>query len=281
LKAADYKGQIIKFVAPQVWAMRPKRAKILARYIDHLLSTQPMDEPHFRAVGLAQTFVGNPVLDKDYQSGDAESFRKRHSLDSDKPIIGFFFGSRPSEINSVGPAILLALGRIKHAIPDVQPICVIADPVRELVEPMLDGQDILRVNQSEFLAAIAAMDGSMACSGTVTTQLAAAGVPTVVMYRLLPLTYWFASRMFSPRYISLVNISADTNEQDLAEPLMPEFVQDDIMTDVPSDALIHILEDPLRAEQLRERLIQETRRMGAGSENASDRAAAAILSLID
>jgi hypothetical protein len=58
-------------------------------------------------------------------------------------------------------------------------------------------------------------------------------------------------------------------------------VQDDIMTDVPSDALIHILEDPLRAEQLRERLIQETRRMGAGSENASDRAAAAILSLID
>jgi len=281
LKAADYNGQIIKFVAPQVWAMRPKRARILARHNDHLLSTQPMDEPHFRAVGLAQTFVGNPVLDKDYQSGNAESFRQRHSLDPTKPIIGFFFGSRPSEINSVGPAILLALNRIKHAIPDIQSICVIADPVRELVDPMLEGQDVLRVPQSEFLDAIAAMDGSLACSGTVTTQLAAAGVPTVVIYRLLPLTYWFASRMFSPRFISLVNISADAHDEDFNEPLMPEFVQDDIMTNAPSDALIHILQDPLRAETLRERLIQETRRMGAGSDNASDRAAAAILSLIN
>lgn len=281
LKAEGYTGKVIKFVAPQVWAMRSGRAKVLARYIDHLLSTQSMDAPYFEKVGLPQTFVGNPVLDQDYGAGNVDSFRRRHGLDAKRPTIGIFFGSRPSEIDRVGPAILRALDRLKRTHPDYQPVCVIVDPVRSLVDSMLGGREIIRVDQSEFLDAIAAMDGSIACSGTVTTQLAAAGVPTVVIYRLSSLTYWVASRMFKPRFISLVNISADSNSEALEDPLMPEFVQEEIMTDDPMDALTQILDDSTEAERLRARLIQETRRMGAGSENASDRAAAAILSLID
>lgn len=281
LKAAGYSGQIIKFVAPQVWATRSGRAKILARYIDHLLSTQPMDEPYFRDAGLPQTFVGNPVLDQDYRAGNAQDFRGRHALDPSKPVVGFFFGSRPSEIERVGPAILHALDRLNVTHPDLQPVCVIADPVRALVDPMLASREITRVDQSEFLDAISAMDGSIACSGTVTTQLAAAGVPTVVIYRLSSLTYWLASRMFKPRFFSLVNIFADANSDGLDDPLMPEFVQEEIMTDGPTDALTQMLDNPETAARLRGCLIQETRRMGAGSDNASDRAAAAILSLID
>lgn len=280
LKAAGYDGQVIKFVAPQVWAMRSGRAKVLARYIDHLLSTQPMDAPYFDAVGLPQTFVGNPVLDQDYRSGNGAEFRKRHGVDPNGITTGFFFGSRPSEIARVGPAILHALDRLTAIRPDIQPICVIADPVRDLVDTMLADRDIIRVDQSEFLNAVAALDGALACSGTVTTQLAAAGVPTVVIYRLSSLTYSVARHLFKPRFFSLVNISADTNDDEDPRALMPEFVQDEIMTDAPIDALLEILSDPKAAKNLRQLLIQETRRMGAGSENASDRAAAAVLSLI-
>lgn len=280
LKAEGYTGKVIKFVAPQVWAMRSGRAKVLARYIDHLLSTQSMDAPYFEKVGLPQTFVGNPVLDKDYGAGNANDFRKRHAIVTDRPTIGFFFGSRPSEVDRVGPAILQALDRMALTHPDHQPVCVIADPVRPLVDSMLGDREIIRVDQSEFLDAIAAIDGAIACSGTVTTQLAAAGVPTVVIYRLSPLTYWIASRMFKPRFFSLVNISADASSGAFEAPLMPEFVQEEIMTDDPMDALMQILDDPAKAKRLTARLIHETRRMGAGSDNASDRAAAAILRLI-
>jgi len=280
LKQEGYSGKIIKFVAPQVWAMRPSRAKVLARYIDHLLSTQPMDAPYFDAAGLPQTFVGNPVLDQDYLSGDKTGFLNRHHLSPGKTTIGFFFGSRPSEIQRVGPAILVAMDRLRLAYPEMQAVCVIADPIRHLVEPMLQNQAVTCVDQSEFLDAIVAIDGAVACSGTVTTQLAAAGVPTSVIYRLSPLTYWTARAMFKPRFISLVNISADADGSVLDEPLMPEFLQDEIMTSAPADALIDILNDSQRAANLREQLINETRRMGAGSDNASDRAAAAILSLI-
>lgn len=281
LKAAGYTGQVIKFVAPQVWATRSGRAKVLARHIDHLLSTQSMDAPYFRAAGLPQTFVGNPVLDQDYRAGDADDFRHRHALDAHKPIVGFFFGSRPSEIDRVGPAILHALDQLKLSHANIQPVCVIADPVRARVDAMLASRELTRVNQSEFLDAIAAMDCSLACSGTVSTQLAAAGVPTVVIYRLSSVTYWLVSRIFKARFISLVNISADANNDRLDDPLMPEFVQEEIMTDGPTDALKQMLDNPVRSARLSSLLIEETRRMGAGSENASDRAAAAILSLID
>lgn len=280
LKARGYTGHIIKYVAPQVWAMRSGRGKILARYVDHLLSTQPMDAPFFEAAGLPQTFVGNPVLDTDYSAGDRLAFLSRHNLKSTAMTVGFFFGSRPSEIERVGPALILAHDRLSAEYPDLQALCVIADPVRHLVEPQLEGRDVHLIDQDELIDAMSVMDGAMACSGTITTQLAAAGVPTSVLYRLSPLTYFVASRLFKPPFFSLVNISAAASDPDLEDPLMPEFVQDDIMTDAPSQALIEIIGNPGMAEAVREALKHETRRMGAGSGSASDRAADAIMSIL-
>lgn len=280
LKSKGYSGHIIKYVAPQVWAMRSGRAKILARYVDHLLSTQPMDAPFFEEAGLPQTFVGNPVLDTDYTKGDRAAFLSRNGLKSNAITVGFFFGSRPSEIDRVGPAVILAYDKLSSEYPDLQALCVIADPVRHLVEPQLDGRNILLINQDELIDAMSVMDGAMACSGTITTQLAAAGVPTVVLYRLSPLTYAAANRLFKPPFFSLVNISAAASDSGLEDPLMPEFVQEDIMTDAPSQALIDIIDNPSLAEAVREALKHETRRMGAGSGSASDRAADAILSIL-
>lgn len=280
LKKSGYKGQIIKYVAPQVWAMRPGRAKTLARFVDHLLSTQPMDKPYFDAAGLAQTFVGNPVLDKDYRAGTREDFLVKYNLGKSRLIIGLFLGSRPSEIERVGPAILATLKYVQSEHPNATAICVIAEPVRKSAERLLSGTNVIAIPQSDFIDALAATDYAIACSGTVTTQLAAAGIPSVVLYKLSNLTFWMVSKVFKPRYISLVNISADGVDRLLDSPLMPEFVQDDIMSDKPAKALLDIMADPDAAKTLRQSLICETRRMGAGSKNASDRAASAVLSFI-
>ncbi|WP_418152769.1 hypothetical protein AB8615_04175 [Litorimonas sp. RW-G-Af-16] len=47
LRKQGYTGKIIKYVAPQVWAMREGRAKILARHVDHLLTIHSFDAPYF------------------------------------------------------------------------------------------------------------------------------------------------------------------------------------------------------------------------------------------
>ena len=98
LKSQGFKGKIIKYVAPQVWAMRSGRAKILARHVDHLLSIWPMDEPYFEVVGLSQSYVGNPVFDEDYRQIDRRITRETLDLSENELTIGLFLGSRPSEI---------------------------------------------------------------------------------------------------------------------------------------------------------------------------------------
>jgi lipid-A-disaccharide synthase len=120
---------------------------------------------------------------------------------------------------------------------------------------------------------LSGVDVALACSGTVTTQLAAAGVPTAVLYRLSPLTYAVASRIFQQDYISLVNLSA-------GRALMPEFLQEATLSDDVPNTLMSWLGSPEERQRLSSALKRETRRMGAGSGSASDRAAEAILEMI-
>ena len=271
LKAKGYRGSIIKFVAPQVWAMRSGRAKVLARHVDHLLSTQLMDAPFFERAGLPQTYVGNPVFDTDWAAGDEAGFRKRWQL-GDRTVIAVCPGSRPAEIACIASAILANGLRVRDALPDSVLAVSVVDSVRKDVEAMVGDAPVILVPQSETLDLFASADGALACSGTVTSQLAAAGVPTVVFYRLSPLTFAVASRLFKPDHISLVNIAA-------GEPLMPEFMQGDIDTDAPARALIDILQSGPRRVSVSRALQAQARRMAAPS-SASDAAAAEVLRLI-
>jgi lipid-A-disaccharide synthase len=280
LKARGFKGQIIKYVAPQVWAMRSGRAKVLAQHVDHLLSTQIMDAPYFEAVGLPQTFVGNPVLDTPIGHADPTEFLKTYNLCAKTPVVGFFPGSRPGEIESVGPAIKRAVMRVITDRPEAQLICIVSASVKEAVERLFEDIDIHLIPQSELDAALSCMDAALACSGTITTQLAAAGVPTVVIYKLNRLTFFIAQRLFKPNYISLVNISADMAQDQQTVPLMPEFMQEDIFGTEPIDALLRFIDGGPDVAALRQALKRETQRMSAGSNKASDRAASAILDLI-
>ncbi len=275
LKAKGYTGQIVKYVSPQVWATRPGRAKVLARHVDHLLSTQPMDAGCYEGTGLPLTYVGNPVLDQDYRRGDKAAFCTRHGLDPDRPILSVLPGSRNSELTNLLAPMSSNVSRLRHAVPDVQIVWILSDAIAkswgEMVEKFAVGATI--ISQGEFIDALASIDVAHAVSGTITTQLACAGIPTVVVYRLSPITYFFASRLFKPNHISLVNIAA-------GKALMPEFMQEDVAGEGPRAALEHYLTDDTARAAASAALIAQTRTMGAGQQNASDRAAEALLAIL-
>ncbi|MCF6275224.1 MAG: lipid-A-disaccharide synthase, partial [Robiginitomaculum sp.] len=98
LKKRGYKGQIIKYVAPQVWAMREGRAKILAGLVDHLLTIHSFDAPYFTKHGLNTIYVGNPIFDEDYRGGDGSGLRKEYNIPDETLVLVMLFGSRLSEI---------------------------------------------------------------------------------------------------------------------------------------------------------------------------------------
>ena len=276
LKKAGYSGQIIKYVAPQVFAMREGRAKILANVHDHLLSIHSFDAPYFEKHGLAVTYVGNPMFDTDYRTGDAAAFKARWNIRSEKKVIGVMLGSRESEIKRLAPVLAKAAAQIEEEY-DARLIA----PIVSAIEPSLNEQARLypeisrlqRVPQSELIDVMAAMDLAIACSGTITTQLASAGVPTVVAYKLAPLTYFAAKYLFKPKYISIVNIAA-------GQALMPEFIQKNATPEAIAKAAQTFLSDSALRDTRRKALLEQTNVMGAKKGGASDSAAEKILSLV-
>ena len=75
LRRIEPKLPLVKYVAPQVWASRPGRARTLAAVVDHLMTIHSFDAPYFEHAGLATTFVGNPSLARDWSGADPARLR--------------------------------------------------------------------------------------------------------------------------------------------------------------------------------------------------------------
>lgn len=268
--------KLIKFVGPQVFATRPGRANVLAEAVDHLLGIHPFDPEYFEPVGLPTTFVGNPALEN-LETGDGTSFRKRHGLSGDDPILLILFGSRKSEIERLADPFSKTIRALKKSNPELKFITVLASAqaelTRQIIKEQEDLQDLIQVEENERADAFTAADLALACSGTVTTELSAYGVPTIAAYRMGWIS-WAVARFFlmKARFISLVNISAD-------EELIGEFVQTRAKASLMAPALQRLIKDDDLRSKLSQRLIEETRSMRGKSMAPSDRAAEAVLSL--
>ena len=282
LKKQGFTGLIIKYVAPQVWAMREGRAKLLAGLVDHLLTIHSFDAPYFTKYGLNTVYVGNPVFDENYDNGAGAALREQYNINDDDPVLAVLFGSRLSEIQRLAEPFADAVHILKQAIPNLTIVAPVSNTISEDVlaaaiqYPKL--HDVILLGENRKLDCFAAADAAIACSGTVTSQLACAGVPTVVGYKLNGLTYFIASRMFKPDYISIVNIAA-------SQALMPEFMQDDCTGENLSTAALPYLQDKQKREEARKSLQAAVTKMRKGksnctNEHSSTRAAKAVLEIL-
>lgn len=267
---------LVKYVGPQVWAWRSGRARTLARAVDHLLSTQKMDGPFYEKAGLPTTFVGNPALQADLAYADGARLRARLDIPAEDPVLLVLPGSRPSEINRMMPPFEAAAALLKSQRPNLHVIVPAADTVRERVVARVAGWPFrahVTQGQEEKYDAMKAATLALACSGTVTTELALAGCPMVVGYRVDRLTYWAAKVLVKLKYATLFNIAA-------GKEVAPEFLQYDCTPRALTQSLAALLDDPPR----RERQIAEQNAalllMGRGGPDPAEKAADVILRLV-
>jgi len=276
LRRLDPTLPLIKYVGPQVWATRPRRAKTLAESVDHLLSIHAFDAPYFEAEGLAVTSVGNSALTLDFSHADPERLRAAIGASAAAPVLLVLPGSRPAEIERVLPAFEEAVALLKAARPELQVVIPAAPSVAEAVKRRVAGwTHPAHVVEGEAakLDAMKAATVALACSGTVTTQLALAGVPMVVGYRIGPVTYAILKRLVRTRYITLFNIAAETE-------VAPELIQDRCNGPALAAEIGRRLDDEtLRRAQIREQYAALDR-MGRGGPDPDDAAAEAVLQVL-
>jgi len=267
---------IVKYVAPQVWASRPERARTAAQWFDLLLTIHAFDAPLFEKEGLRTVFVGDSTLALDFGDADPARLRREIGAGPDDQILLVLPGSRPSEIERVLPPFEVAVRLLKLRDPDLHIVVPAAPTVAELVKTRVAGW-ANRVHVVEGLEAkrdaMKAATVALACSGTVTTELAVAGCPMVVGYRLAPVTYAILKRLIRTKYVTLFNIAA----QDF---VAPELIQDACNGEALAREVALRLDDPaLRAGQV-ERQAKALLKMGRGGPDPNEAAANAILNLV-
>jgi lipid-A-disaccharide synthase len=213
----------VHYVAPQVWAWREHRVREFPGLWDRLLCLLPFEVAFFAKHGLPASFVGHPVLESGADKGDAARFRARHDLATDAPVLILMPGSRRSEVGRLLPVFGQTLTRLARDIPGLVPVMPVASVVADTVRRATDGwpvRPILVTDIGEKHDAYAAAAGALTKSGTSTLELALAGVPMAVTYRVNPITAMIARRLLLVRHVAMVNLLA-------GREVVPELLQGD------------------------------------------------------
>ncbi len=273
----------VHYVAPQVWAWREGRVRHYPGLWDRLLCLLPFEPAFFARHGLPATFVGHPVLESGADSGDAVRFRAVHGLPPGARVLTIMPGSRRSEVERLLPVVGETLRRLPG--PAVVPAVPLAGPVADAVRagaetwpvrPLLIGE------QGGKHDAFAASAAALTKSGTATLELAMAGVPMLVAYRVNPLTGVIARRLLTVRYAALVNLLAAGIGREAGLGLVPELMQQDCTPDRVAGELAALLENPAAAAAQRAgfRTVLERLRP-AGGLRPSEAAAEAVLEVLE
>jgi lipid-A-disaccharide synthase len=264
---------LVKYVGPQVWASRPGRAKTLAQSVDHLLTIHAFDAPIFEAAGLPTTFVGNSTLSLDFSGADPERTRRALEAGPADPILLVMPGSRPGEVARLLPAFEDAVRRLAATHPNLKVVVPAAPTVAETVRNAVaswSGGALVVEGEGAKLDAMKAATVALACSGTVTTELALAGAPMVVGYRLGRLTHALLKRLIRTPYITLFNIAAQAF-------VAPELVQDECTGPALAREVAARLDDPALRDHQVAAQNAALDKMGRGGPDPSEAAADAVL----
>ena len=275
IRAAQPNVPLIKYVGPQVWASRPGRAKTLAGAVDHLLALYGFDAPWFEREGLPTTVVGSSALHVDMSHADGPAFRARRGIGPEASLLLVLPGSRPSEINRMTPVFEATIARLKSADPGLEVAVVAAGTVAQDVAARVAAWPfrVHLIDEAEKYDAMRAANAALATSGTVSTELALAGAPMVIAYRIDGLGYLLMKRLVTAKHITLFNIAADRR-------IAPEFIQDEATPDALAKAVGRLLADPVAASEQAAQQTAALDLMGRGGPDPSDLAADAVLRVI-
>lgn len=220
-KKGIFKGKIVHYVAPSVWAWRAGRAKKVAQYLDGMMCLFPFEPPYFRKENLKSAYVGHPLIEVDKTDTDRAAFRKAREIPEDALCLGLFFGSREAEIKSHAKIFVQTVEALLEQYPELY---IVAPTLPQLELEIIDVTKKMNVhvyvepNVKRKWHAFASCDVALAVSGTVALELAYMNVPHVVAYKAHPLTALIIKKMTKLKYVHLANIL-------LNAPAVPEFLQ--------------------------------------------------------
>jgi lipid-A-disaccharide synthase len=272
VRARDPSIPIIDYVSPSVWAWRPGRARAMRAYVDHVLALLPFEPEEYRRLnGPPCSYVGHPLIEQIGLLRPGLEEQKRR--DQAPPVVLVLPGSRRSEIRHHMAIFGETLGRLQAEGVAFELILPTMPHLQETVAEGLKSWKVaprVAIGEQEKRAAFRIARAALAKSGTVTLELAIAGVPMVTAYRGGAVEAWIMRRAIKVNSVILANLVVGEN-------VVPEFIQQDCMPEKLLAALREILSDsPSRRRQL-EAFAKIDAIMSTGNQPPSVRAADIVL----
>ncbi|MFN8369765.1 MAG: lipid-A-disaccharide synthase [Bacteriovoracaceae bacterium] len=212
--------EVLYYVAPQAWAWRSNRAKILAKTVHTLFTIIPFEKQWFNQRGVQNVMsITHPIL-KHYKPYLYRITEKKF----EKKVVKILLlpGSRRMEIVNLMEPFIDAIKRLKNDggfTFEVGIVCADSVPASLFDQFNLTENGIKKFDLVEGLLWA---DFSLACSGTVTLTAALFQVPTVVAYKTSIVSeFVFLTVVKYFGHISLANIV-------LEEQVFPEFKQNEL-----------------------------------------------------
>jgi lipid-A-disaccharide synthase len=242
VRAAAPSVPIVDYVSPSVWAWRPGRARAMRAYVDHVLAILPFEpQVHARLGGPPCTYVGHPLGEQVAELRPSETDARRRM--ADPPLVLVLPGSRSSEVRRLMMPFAAAIRRVRERCGPLELVMPTVPALHtRLREATADwpARPRIVVEPGEKRAAVRQARAALAASGTVTLELALAGVPTVAGYRMGALEMALARAVVrlepSVDSVILANLV-------LGDKAIPEFLQQECAAPALADALVPLLSD--------------------------------------
>lgn len=265
---------VLYYISPKVWAWRSGRARIIAERVDRIALIFPFETEIYRDLDLAAEYVGNPLLDEFSQNPPQGDLRERLRISAKEQVVGLFPGSRKSELDYIFDSLLdtaekmlLDKPQLKFLLP-VAPSFSMEEIQRRIGERCLP----ITLAQENIYEVASACDAVLTVSGTVTLQLALAGTPMAILYKVAPLSYAIGKRLIKIEFAGLTNIVAGRG-------IVREFIQDAAEPESMCQEMLRLLDDEPYRRQALDDLAEVRERLG--KPGSSERVAAIVAEMVE
>lgn len=264
LRTAGYKGRILYYISPQVWAWKKGRVKTMAQVLDLMICIFPFEKDFYEKSGLRTEFSGHPMVDR--------VVNLRRDWKREPGLVGWFPGSRLNEVRRLFPVMMDAAKAIKLAVPNARfAVSAANETLAGHMRAMADEHGMPEakrwIETGTVYDLMQRAEAGAVASGTATLEAACFGLPYTLVYNVSWPTYIVAKTVVRIKHLGIVNILAKRE-------VVQELVQGALSSDTLAKATVELLTSEAKRTQLQADLAAVVATLGSGGAYA--RAAKAV-----
>lgn len=263
---------VLYYIAPTIWAWHSSRGKTIKKYVTKVASIFPFEAEAYSKYNCDVEFVGHPLVDIVHPTMTVDESMTYFNARAEAKRVLLMPGSRKQEVLSLLDVMLESGEKLLQSHEDVQFFLPRAHTIdRSELETFIKERRVsVTITEDHTYDLMQICDVCLAASGTATLETAMMELPTILLYKVSPITYGIGKMVVNLSHVGLPNIIA-------GKEVIPELLQSDVSADNIVEHMLPLLDDLKENEHMRQEL--RTVRDKLGEPGAVKRVAELIYSL--